>query len=525
MFSWMEVLTQWNHGIISPRWAAQAHWGYGEARFLFYPPGSWTLGAALGALLPWKAVPGAFCWIVLTLAGMSMYRLARQWLDPSDALFAAIFYALNPYHLVIVYWRSAYAELLAAAIIPLMLLCLLRLKEPGFRPTIWLSLVLAGAWLANVPAALMIHFSAPGLATVMALRERSWQPLLKTSLAVLLGAGLASFYLIPAIYEQPWVNISQVLSPGVRPIDNFLFTTIADPDHNRFNRLVSLVGLAEIVVLAGAMWFARRGQTEKTCWMLLSVWGCATAFLMLSPSNFLWEHLPKLRYVQLPFRWLLCLNVPLAILLAIATRANCAQLPGKRQANTMRPAFQWITRSIVSVLLLSVVVLIAPRIQPAWWDASSDIDLMHEAVLNGSGYEGTDEYVPIGADPYELKADLPRVSNEDGVDLNPQILKWSANERRFVVQTQEKRNLTVRLFNYPAWKVFVNGKPIEAQTSDVTGLIVVPVQAGKSDVRIIFGSTPDRPAGLAISLISIIVLGGAWAKTKGTLPDAARVEI
>ena len=53
------------------RWASLAHWGYGEARFLFYPPASWTVGAALGALLPWKLVPGAYSWLALTLAGVS----------------------------------------------------------------------------------------------------------------------------------------------------------------------------------------------------------------------------------------------------------------------------------------------------------------------------------------------------------------------------------------------------------------------------------------------------------------------
>ena len=64
-----------------------------------------------------------------------MYRLAREWLRAPDALFAAVFYAFNPYHLLIAYWRSAYAELLAAALLPLLLLCLLRLNEPVFgRP-------------------------------------------------------------------------------------------------------------------------------------------------------------------------------------------------------------------------------------------------------------------------------------------------------------------------------------------------------------------------------------------------------
>ena len=81
MFSWMDVLSQWKQGIVYPRWAALAHWGYGEARFLFYPPASWVLGAGLGAILPWRTVPGVYCWIALLLSGLSMYRLGREWLS------------------------------------------------------------------------------------------------------------------------------------------------------------------------------------------------------------------------------------------------------------------------------------------------------------------------------------------------------------------------------------------------------------------------------------------------------------
>src|SRR3989442_11056821 len=113
--SWMEVLSQWKQGILYPRWAALAHYGYGEARFLFYPPASWMLGAALGTLLPWKAVPGAYVWLALTLSGCSMFLLARQWLDRRDAIFAAVLYAANPYYIVLFYLRSAVAALLARA--------------------------------------------------------------------------------------------------------------------------------------------------------------------------------------------------------------------------------------------------------------------------------------------------------------------------------------------------------------------------------------------------------------------------
>jgi len=155
LYSWLEVLSQWKLGIVYPRWAALANFAYGEPRFIFYPPASWTLGAALSAISPWTLAASIYIWLALLAAGVSMFLLARQWLDRRDATFAAVLYAVNPYHLVIVYWRSAFAELLASSLLPLLLLLLLRADEKGRRVTVYLALLLASAWLINAPAAVM----------------------------------------------------------------------------------------------------------------------------------------------------------------------------------------------------------------------------------------------------------------------------------------------------------------------------------------------------------------------------------
>jgi hypothetical protein len=518
--SWMEVLGQWKHGIVYPRWAALAHWGYGEARFLFYPPASWTLGAALGAVLPWKLVPGAYCWIALMLAGAAMYRLAREWLAAPAAMFAAIFYALNPYHLLIVYWRSAYAELLAASLLPLLLVCLLRLflpeSEPDWRPTLGLSLLLAAAWLTNVPAAVMIHYSTAGLALLYCAREAArekstsphlWRPLIRIALAILLAAGLAAFYLLPAIYEQNWIDVSQVLSPGVRPQDNFLFTILADPDHNRFNLLMSAIAVAEIVILALAIWASRRWPAKRAqtpaniLWILLSAWGIVSVLLMLSVTHLLWRYLPELRFVQLPFRWLLSMNAALAMLLAMATELR-------------NRTWTWTSRGLVSAVLLATLVIAGHRIQPPWWETAADIRELSDAVDDGTGYEGTDEYVPAAADPYELNKDLPPTSDDTGAQFPTEMLAWGPTEKHFTVHAAKPQNLTVRLLSYPAWEVEVNGKPAATAKTDITGLIVIPIAAGDNDIRIHFRRTIDRVVGTTVSLISLAVLVVAWTKTK-----------
>src|SRR5277367_2495078 len=87
--SWMDVAGQWREGIAYPRWAEWANWGFGEPRFIFYPPGSWMAGAALGQVLPWRAVPGVFIWLALVAGGMAMWKLAREWLSERSAIVAA----------------------------------------------------------------------------------------------------------------------------------------------------------------------------------------------------------------------------------------------------------------------------------------------------------------------------------------------------------------------------------------------------------------------------------------------------
>lgn len=239
--------------------------------------------------------------------------------------------------------------------------------------------------------------------------------------------------------------------------------------------------------------------------MLLSAWGAACAVLMLSVSNLLWQHLPKLRFVQLPFRWLLCMNVALAMLLPLAAK-------------------RWSIRWLASAALLAVVILAGHRIQPPWWDKAADIREMSDAIADGTGYEGTDEYVPAGADPYELDKNLPLVSDQTGAPVPNQMLLWGPTEKHFVMHSVAPKKITARLFNYPAWAVVVNGRPTETKQTEVTGLIVIPIAAGNNDVHMYFRRTIDRVAGSVVSLISLAAIILAGVRTRGRHPQLLNTE-
>ncbi|MCU1298845.1 MAG: hypothetical protein JWO91_3123, partial [Acidobacteriaceae bacterium] len=485
--SWMEVLAQWKQGIVFPAWAELAHFGFGEARFIFYPPLSWTLGAALGAVLPWKVVPGAYVWIALSLSGCSMFILARRWLTARDAIFAAVLYVVNPYYIVIVYWRSAFAELLAGALLPLLLVAVLRSKERYSRTIIPLALIIAAAWLTNIPSAVMVTYSLALLLVLAAAFERKPRILLEDGLAILLGIGIASFYLLPVLHEQKWINIAQVLSPGVRPQDNFLFTLSADPDHNRFNWFVSAVATGQVCVLALAAFLARRksGTSLEFCYLIM--WMVFASLLMFPVTLFAWEHFPELQFIQFPWRWLLCTNVGVAALVPIAWR-------------------RWTPRLLLFAAMLGLLIFISNRFQPPWWDTAADIAEMLDNQVTGQGYEGTDEYVPSHADPSEVKQDAPLVSAIGPNPVRIQRQQWTAKSKSFSASTTAAGQLVLRLFNYPAWKAEVNGEQVSTETQEETGQMLIPVHAGENNVQITLTTTKDRIWGRVVSALSLFAL-------------------
>ena len=488
LYSWLEVLSQWKHGIVYPRWAALAHFGYGEPRFIFYPPASWTLGAALAAIFPWTLVPSIYIWIVLVAAGASMFLLARQWLGRRDATFAAVLYAVNPYHLVIVYWRSAFAELLASSLLPVLLWLLLRTDEKGRRVTVFLALLLGCAWLINAPAAVMIHYSLALLLVVIAWQRRSPRVLLVGAAAVLLGAALAAFYLLPAVYEQKWVNIAEAVSAGSRPQDSFLFIHTSDADHDAFNRVISWIAVAEILLTLAAAWAARSwGSRNRRLWYLLVAWAVVCAVLMPSISGPLWNILPELRFMQFPWRWMLCLGIPFTLLTVLGVR-------------------RWTARVAIYMAMLCVLAFVWHHFQPPWWDKAADLREMQDNMATGKGYEGTDEYTPVGADPSSADKDARRVTVDGPAHAAIRVSDWTAERKLFTAEMSAPDNLALHLFNYPAWRVEVNGQLVQAGTREGTGQILVPVEAGANRVQITFVRTWDRKLGGWISLLALILM-------------------
>lgn len=503
--NWFDVAYQWKHGTLYPRWTSWTNHGFGEPRFIFYPPLSWVLGAALTILLPGPAVPIVYIVLVQTFAGLSAYVLLRNLASRHAAILGAAFYAMNPNALLITYMRSDFAEQLACAFFPLLLLAALRLANllgdsHTRSSTVLFAVSFAAVWLSNAPAGVLASYSMALLFSCVALFERSWRPLLWAGGGLALGLGLTSFYLLPAAYEQRWVNIGQALSAGLVPVENFLFTEGNDPEHTWFNWIASISAVSLMLVLGLTALASRRfsavstrPERQRATSMALLLLGTAASLLTLRVTLPLWTYLPKLRFVQFPWRAMSVIALVAAYFLALAVE---------------RPrGWLWF-----AVLLALSVPLAGFQVTNTWWD-DDEMPTMRGAVTSGTGFDGTDEYDPLGDDHFDLPAEAPLVrilapgDEEDSPapKANVSILRWSPEHKEIHVDIRTPGRVALRLLDYPAWRVLLNGKRISPEHPDNSDQMVIPVEPGSSDIRVDFERTRDRKLGLLLSTLSALL--------------------
>ncbi len=266
LVSWFDCLNSWRHGVLYPHWASSANFGAGEPRFVFYPPLTWMLGAALSLALPWQFVPVALTFLLLAGTGLATRMLARQALPDGLATLAGCAAIVSGYALFTAYERTAFGELSGGFWLPLLLYYLLCERNPA--GSTWrralngasapLSLVVAGCWLSNIPVGVMGCYLLAAMAIAAAVLGRSWAPLLRAAIGATIGTAMAGIYLLPAAWEQRWVDVSQAIGDPGSLIDNsWLFARHADPalaGHDIELRKVSIIAVSMIAAaLAGLL--------------------------------------------------------------------------------------------------------------------------------------------------------------------------------------------------------------------------------------------------------------------------------
>jgi hypothetical protein len=448
-----------------------------------------------------------FVLLALLGAGASMFLLAREWAPPIPASFAACLYIASPYAMFVVYERSALGELLAGAWFPLMVLFALRTRS-SIAP---LGVSVAALWLTNSPAAVMGSYLLAVLALSMWIVEgRPW-PALRALGGIALGLGLAAFYIVPAAFEQRWVQIERAIIPGMRVEDSFLFAHTRNAFHDQVLWTASWIFVAEVIVASIAAYLAWRERGGGRIRMVLTALLPILLLLQLPASYVIWKHTPHLKFLQFPWRWTLALSVVTCVLAGMALKK-----PSRRTA--------------MLAAVLSVAMAVGGGVlffQPC--DDEDAVAAQITGFRKGQGTQGTDEYTPKGADNSAVQQHLPlvrvlRAGQDDTADSskgdNPEwragtsgsiaattnVKRWNAEHWTVSVVTAESGYAVLRLMDYPSWQVAVDEKPALGRPVRDDGLMAIPIIAGKHVVEVQWAATRDVIAGRTISAIALLAL-------------------
>ena len=528
LLSWMETARSWQSGIWYPHWIHLANYGAGEPRLVFYPPASWMLGGLLGRLSSWNAAPILFVLVALVASGWSMYRLAQQWVGRGAATVAACLYTANPYALFVIYQRSALAELLAGVWIPLIVLYALKRDSPVAA----LALAVAAVWLTDAPVAVIASYLLALLAVGMTLIERKAWPALRAADGMALGLGLAAFYIVPALYEQRWVEIQRSMAPGMRVADSFLFMRTGDSYHDHVLRMASWIVCLEIAAAAIAAWQGWRLRPRSVAsrahvQLLLTALLPLILFLQFPASAVIWNHAPWLRFIQFPWRWLMVASVAACMLIALALQSLQS---GAMQSGAMHNA-TWRRTAAASAVFAALIVYAALL----FFQTCDDEDAVRAQVAAFRGdptaahIEGTDEYTPSGVDNSQIQQGLPmvrvlRMAEDDAVSGSPTanpnwrpepsaglgakatVKEDNAEHWEIRIESDAPGYAVLRLMDYPAWRVTRNGKSAGNRPHRDDGLMTIPVAEGVNEIDVRWGTTGDVRAGRAASGIALALL-------------------
>ena len=121
VFFLVEFDQTWRDGFLWPRWSPDFAFGYGYPLFNLYAPLAFYAAEMHHLLgLNFTTAIKAMYGVATIGAGLSMYGFARRLFGAKAGLLAGVAYIYAPFHLVEIFVRSAYAEFVALAIIPLL---------------------------------------------------------------------------------------------------------------------------------------------------------------------------------------------------------------------------------------------------------------------------------------------------------------------------------------------------------------------------------------------------------------------
>lgn len=509
-------------GQLPVRWSDNFGYGFGMPLFNFYAPLPYFIGALFHKL--GFSIIMSVKLLYLTIAAITIvgaFLLGKRLYGRFAGVLLAALYTLAPYRALNLFVRGALSEAMAMAFFPWVLwsiLSYIKQKEPKYL--LYTCLSLTGIILSHNLSALMFFPMAALFALLLAWHYGRLSTLWSIAAYFLLSIGLAGFYVLPAFMEKNETIIERIFAGYFHYSHHFLYIRQffnatwgyggsawgPNDDISFFFGFAAWGGLlcAAILLLLN-IWQTRKHLLENRV-LIISV-GAGFLFLFslfftLLKSQFIWDQVSILSYIQFPWRFL----APASFWLAIIVVGGIYLIKSGR--------YRWILATLLFSLSLYNLSYFKPKEylenpDALYYSDATRIQTEMSSVLP--------DYIPkqMAAETtlLELGQTLPVAwldnqseqaeQNSDSVT----VMIDHGFEKLVSVASAKESILNFKVAYFPGWRAEINGIKTTPVYDQELGNLQVKVPAGQSQVGIYFGEhTPARIWGDLLSILSLFCL-------------------
>ena len=477
-------------GDFYPSWLAESNGGYGDPSFRFYPPGFYYLLAAFRFLTgSWYDATLITYVAVSILSGLGTYVWARAFLPSRTAYWAAIFYALAPYHVNQVYQAVMLADWAGSAVLPFVFGFVDRVCKRGSRKDIaGLAFTYGLLIFTHLPLAVIGSIALLVYALVRLEATRKLQQLAKLSLAAVMGLALSAIYWVTMISEVGWIAADKADGGGnVNYSYSFLFWHFT-PD-NLSVWWFNILTLMTFLLCAPAILLFLRRSSEVRNKIRPVIFITAFALFMTLPLSWpIWIVLKPLQETQFPWRWLAVFSMGASVVAATA-------LPLIFDATKKLARPKLIL--IFGAMAISLAFTFSHSIREAQYFSATKFE---EMTTNVRGSQSISYWIPTWARPN------PRKMNEvEAGERAVTVTSWEPEHRRFSVAAGPAVEARVRTFAYPHWTAR-NETGVLPTRVDQDGALLISLPENATSVELDFTEPRKTKISTISSLSALIIL-------------------
>lgn len=500
-------------GHLLPRWSTIASFGAGQPLNLFYSPLIYYAAAAINIVVNdvWvatKIVNLLNLWAI----GVVGYLALRQIGERSVALFGGVALELTP---IFPSYLIKSNFMLLGGLFGFALLCVLALRERAGKgidlAIVTCACLLALAHSLTLVVMLLSIFGAWTLLRLFA--DGSWRERLERlfwpGVSVLLGLGLAAFHLLPSyldkvhlctqcyslqggttIVHQSWDReISRLAVTMILPFGSEARSTL-------IQWVIPLFALGGNALTALWLWHRRRWRTPAWRLALLALVASLVALALGSIVAVpLWMVFKPLLILQFGTRFVVALTI-FNVLAMAAALADALHAPTTER---WRQAF-------IGALAASALFGTAVFANYFLWHTQP-------TPFAGVGVErftGNPVLRPATLRPesetYRLAGGLAAACERAGLTCEETLN--TVHDRRWRITAPRPTDLVLPVAWFPSWAASINDRPADVVSDPATGLSLVRVPEGSSDVRLFWSYSRAERLGLSVSYLTAIFLIG-----------------